>query len=60
MMYFAASFISVRCHKVARGIHCITASRPAVGFNAVPKGVFWHYRQVVMTVLIMLTSLHFE
>jgi len=50
MAYFAASFVSIRCPKVTRGIRCITSPHPALGADAVPKGVIRHYRQVGTTV----------
>jgi len=49
------SFISVGHCEVTRGVHCVAAAHPAVGLDAVPEGVFRHYRQVGTTLLVVLT-----
>jgi len=54
MYILPISFISVRRHKVTRGVHCITALHPALGFDAVSKAVFRHYRQVGTNMIIMI------
>jgi len=60
VVYVATSFISFRRHEVTRGVHCVTAPCAAIGPDAVPKRFFRHYGQVGMTVIIVLTGLHFE